>query len=145
MLKKLLLWTALAATLTCSGCKDPYGACVKASADIGAGIGTGMHTVDQIRQQGAISVAEESNVLGYLEFANKANEAFQICASTAHTSGNKLGTYTSCAQAFNTTLNNPMQLTLIRVGNNSASQQISTIVNGVTAGVAAVTTALGGS
>lgn len=145
MLKKLVLGIALAASLGSAGCKDPYGACVKASADIGAGIGTGMHTVDQLRLQGAISVAEESNVLGYLEFANLANKDFEICVSTAHTSGNKPGTYTFCAQAFNTTLNNPTQLALIRVGNNAASQQISTIVNGVTAAVAAVTTALGGA
>jgi hypothetical protein len=127
------------------GCKDPYGACVKAGADIGAGIGQGMHAVDQIRQQGLISSAEESNVIGYLEFANKGNEAFTSCASTAHTLGNRAGSFTACANAFSMSLNNPAELALIKISNPAASQQISTIINGVTTGVSAVVTALGGA
>lgn len=134
----------LCCTLTL-GCKDPYGACVKAGADIGAGIGQGMHTVDQIRQQGLISTAEESNVIGYLEFANKGNEAFLSCASTAHNLGNKAGSFTACANGFNVSLNSPAELAMIKISNPSASQQISTIINGVTTGVTAVVTALGGA
>jgi hypothetical protein len=142
MTKRLLLVSALFFLI---GCKNPYGACVKAGADIGVAIGQGMHTVDALRQQGIISPAEESNVLGYLEFANIADKAFLTCSETAHTSGNKAGSYTSCAATFNQTLNNPTQLALIHVSNASASQQVSTVVNGITAGVTAVSAALGGA
>lgn len=142
-MKRIAVLAVLLLALTT--CADPYGSCSKAAADIGASIGTGMHTVDQIRQAGLISTTEESNVVGYLEFANKADEAFETCISTAHTSGNKPGTYTSCAQAFNASLNNPVQLALIKVGNSNASQQISSIVNGVATAVAAISAGLGGA
>ena len=66
-----------------------------------------MKTVDSLRQQGLVSPAEESNVLDYLEFANKADEAFKSCADTAHTAGSKAGSFTACATTFNTSLNNP--------------------------------------
>ena len=126
------------------GCSDPYRACVKASADIGIGIGQGMHTVNDLRQSGVISSAEEANVLNYLEYANIGNKAFMSCSQMAHTSGSKVGTFTSCAQTFNSALNNPTSLALIKVSNAGASQEISTIVNGITTGVTAVVTALGG-
>lgn len=127
------------------GCKDPYGACVKASADIGTGIAEGMKTVDSLRVQGLISAQEESNILGYLEFANTADKAFLTCAQAAHTSGSKAGSFTACATAFTTQLNNPSELALIRVSNAQAEQDVTVIVNGVTTGVAAVLTALGGA
>lgn len=126
------------------GCKDPYGACVKASADIGTGIAQGMKTVDSLRVQGAINAQEESQVLDYLEFANTADRSFLTCAQTAHTSGTKAGSFTSCATEFNTSLNDPAKLALIHVTNAQASQNISIIVNGITTGVTAVITALGG-
>jgi hypothetical protein len=126
------------------GCSDPYGACEKAAADIGSGIGAGMKTVDGLRVQGLISVQEETNVLGYLKFANDANGTFASCAQTAHTSGSKAGAFTSCAAAFSGTLNNPSELALLHVGNSQASQDIQTIVNGMVTGITAVTTALGG-
>lgn len=141
-MRKLLPFVAL---LLLVGCKDPYGASAKAGADIGTGIAQGMNTVSQLQQQGTISAAEALNVLGYLEFANKGDEAFISCVQTAHTAGNKAGTYTACAQAFNTTLNNPTELALIKVSNSAASANISTIVNTITTAVAAVETALGGA
>lgn len=127
------------------GCKDPYGACVKASADIGTGIAQGMKTVDSLRVQGLITPAEESNVLDYLEFANGADKAFLTCAQTAHTSGTKAGSFTACATGFNTSLNNPTELALLHVSNSQGSQNVSIIVNGITTGVSAVATALGGA
>jgi hypothetical protein len=146
MKRKFFAVLLLAASLSfAAGCNDPYGACAKAGADIGAGIAQGMQTADALRQQGIITPAEESNVLGYLEFANTADKAFLICVSAAHAGGNKAGTFTACAQDFNTALNNPAQLTLIHVSNTAGSQTVSTIINGITTGVSAVITALGGA
>lgn len=127
------------------GCKDPYGASAKAGADIATGIAQGMSTVNALVQQNTITVTEAVGVLGYLEFANKADEAFLTCAQTAHTNGNKAGTYTACIQTFNSTINTPAQLTLIHVANASASQTVSTIVNGITTAVSAIAAGLGGA
>jgi hypothetical protein len=127
-----------------AGCSDPYGACVKADADIAQGISSGFVTVTQLQQQNLISTAEALDIAGYLEYANQADEAFGACAQEAHTSGSKAGAFTSCAQTFNTTLNSPTELALIHVTNTKASGEITTIVNGITTGVTAVITALGG-
>lgn len=139
------VFSALLLCLCLMGCKDPYGACVKASADIGTGIAQGMKTVDSLRVQGLISPQEESNVLDYLEFANGADKAFLTCAQTAHTSGTKAGAFTACATGFNASLNNPTELALLHVSNAQGSQNVSIIVNGITTGVSAVATALGGA
>ena len=139
------LFPALAVLILLCGCKDPYGASIKAAADIGTGIAQGMKTVDSLRQQGLISAAEESNVLDYMEFANKADEAFQSCADTAHTAGSKAGSFTACATGFNSALNNPTELALLHVGNAQASQNISVIVTGVTTAVNAIVAGLGGA
>lgn len=135
---------ALSCLLLLVGCSDPYGACEKAAADIGTGIGGGMKTVDQLRVSGLISAAEETNVLGYLKFVNDANGAFGLCAQSAHTAGSKAGAYTACANVFQTTLANPAELALIKVGNPQAQQEVQTVVNGVNTGITAVMTALGG-
>ena len=142
MKKAMLL--VLPLILLC-GCKDPYKACAQAGADIGQSITAGFSTVTNLEQQGLISKTEAANVAGYLEFANKADEAFLTCAQTAHTAGSAAGSFTACAQTFNTTLNNPAELALIKVSNTQASQTITTIINGVNAGISAVETALGGA
>lgn len=142
-MRKLLLAVAVVA-FGLAGCKDNYGACEKAAADIGTGIAAGMKTVDSLRVSGVISIQEESNVLGYMKFANDANGAFGTCAQAAHNAGGKAGSFTACAQVFATTLNNPTELALIHVGNPQAQAEITTIANGVTAGVSAILAALGG-
>lgn len=144
MKRKLYLALASAAMLILIGCSDPYGACVKAGADIASGIGQGMQTVDGLRQQGLVTSPEEQNVLNYLEYANKGDQAFLTCVSAAHTSGSKAGSFTACAQSFNSTLNNPQALLLVHVTNTTASATVSNIVNGVTSGVSLVITQLGG-
>ncbi len=133
----------MAAVLT-AGCKDPYGASEKAAADIGNGIAAGMKTVDGLRVAGLISVQEETNVLGYLKFVNDGNGAFGVCAQAAHMAGSEAGSFTACAQAFSQTLNNPQELALIHVNNPQAQAEVTTIANGVTAGVSAILAALGG-
>lgn len=142
-MKKLFLAVTLAFAL--AACSDPYGACVKADADIASGISAGLKTVTQLQQSGTISAAEALNVAGYLEYANQADEAFGKCAQAAHTSGSKAGAFTGCANIFNATLNNPAQLALIHVHDPGASQTISTIITGVTTGVTGVIAALGGA
>jgi hypothetical protein len=127
------------------GCSDPYGACEKAALDIGNGIAAGMQATDQLRVAGKISIQEETNILGYLEFANTANGAFGKCAQAAHTAGSVKGSYTACAQAFSTALNDPAKLTLIHVSNPTTQTDVQIIVNAVTTGVSAILTALGGS
>jgi hypothetical protein len=131
--------------LLISGCKDPYGASVKAGADVADGVAQGLKTVLSLQQQGTITSAEAISAAGYFEFANKADEAYLSCVSTAHANGNKPGTYTACIQSFNTTLNNPQQLVLIHVKDASASQTITTIVNGLATGLTSLQTALGGA
>lgn len=142
---KLKLFLAIAVLALCTGCKDPYGATAKASSAIGESISQGMNTTSQLVSQGTITSTEALNVLGYLEYANKANEAFDTCISAAHTGGNKPGTYTACAEAFNQNLNNPAQLALIKVGNTTASQTITTVVDAISAGVSTIESALGGA
>ena len=144
-MKRYFLAVALSCCLISTGCRDPYGACVKAGADIATGIAQGYSSVDQIRMQGLITPAEELNVAGYLKFANDGDKAFLSCVQTAHTNGNRAGTYTACAQNFNAALNNPQELALIHVSNTSAPPVINAIVNGLTAGVAAVISGLGGA
>ena len=141
-MKKLM--AVLPLVLLLAGCKDNYGACEKAALDIGTGITAGMKTVDSLRVAGAISVSEETNILNYLEFANKADGAFATCAQASHTAGSKAGAYTSCATLFQTTLANPQALALIRVGNPTAQGEVQLIVAGVNTGVTAILTALGG-
>ena len=139
------MFLAVTLTLTLAACSDPYGACVKADADIASGISAGLKTVAQLQQQGTISTLEALNVAGYLEYANQADEAFGKCAQTAHTAGSKAGAFTACANIFNATLNNPTELALIHVSNSSASQTINTIITGLTTGVSGVIAALGGA
>jgi len=137
MKRKLGAVLLLCSALLCGGCKDPYGSCEKAALDIGNGIAAGMKTVDQLRVQGLISVQEETNVLGYLEFANKGNGAFGACVQSAHTSGSKAGAYTACAQTFSAAL--------IHVNNPQAQQDVQVIVNGVNTGITALLSGLGGA
>lgn len=127
-----------------AGCSDPYGACVKASADIAGGIGQGMNTVAQLQQNGAISSSEALSAINYLEFANQADEAFLSCAQTAHASPSKAGAFTACATTFNAALNNPNELALVKISNPNASATVNTVVEGVTAGVSTLAAALGG-
>lgn len=143
-MRRALTVVAVLLAFGLAGCSDPYGACEKAAADIGNGIAAGMKTVDGLRVAGLISIQEETNVLGYLKFVNDGNGAFGTCAQAAHTAGNKAGSFTACAQVFSTTLNNPQELALIHVGNPQAQAEITTIANGVTAGISAVLAALGG-
>ena len=141
-MKRLFLAVVLAASL--AGCKDNYGACEKAAVDIGNGITAGMKTVDGLRVAGLITVQEETNVLGYLKFANDANGAFGACAQNAHNTKSRAGAYTSCAQTFQLTLTDPKELALIHVGSAQAQQNIQIIVDGVSTGITALLTALGG-
>jgi hypothetical protein len=133
------------ALLFIAGCKqDPYTVCVKAGSDIATGINAGMTGVDQTRQNGLISVSEETQILGYLKFANDADGAFLRCAAAAHTAGSKAGSFTACATTFTITLNNPTEMALIHVNNTQAQATINAVVQGIVTGVTAVTTALGG-
>lgn len=131
--------------LALTGCKDPYGACAKAGADVGSAITQGFSTVTALEQEGQITPAEALNVAGYLKFANDGDKAFISCVGFAHTNGNKPGTYTSCAQTFNAALNTPAEVALIHVGNAKAQQTITVIVNGLTAGATAIVSGLGGA
>ena len=145
MRKAIWLVPILALAFVAAGCKDAYGACEKAAADIGTGIAAGMKTVDSLRVAGTISTQEETNVLGYLKFANDANGAFGACAQAAHNAGSKAGSFTACAQIFSLTLNSPQELALIHVSNPTAQANIETIVAAVNTGVQAIITALGGA
>lgn len=133
----------MVACVLLAGCKDPYGASAKAGADIAQGISSALVTVTSLQQQGLITSAEALNVANYLEFANQGDEAFLTCAQMAHTTS-KAGAFTACAQTFNSALNNPTELALIKVSNPQASANISVVVTGLTTGVSAVITALGG-
>lgn len=145
-MKRSNKWVCLLpAVLLLISCRDPYGSSAKAGADIANGIAQAFSTIDQLRVQGTITPAEELNVANYLKFANDGDKAYLSCVSTAHVNGNKAGTYTACATSFNTALNNPTELALIKVSNTSASQTIGVIVNGLTAGVNAIVTGLGGA
>jgi hypothetical protein len=135
----------LLVVLLLAGCKDPYGASAKAGADIANGIAAAFSTVAQLQQQNTITAAEALNVAGYLKFSNDADKAFLSCVQAAHTNGNKAGTFTACAQTFNMALNTPTETALIHVGNAQAQGTITAIVNGLTAGVSAVVTGLGGA
>ena len=135
---------ALLIPLMLAGCTDPYGACEKGALDIANGIAAGMKSTDQLRVSGLISVQEETRVLGYLKFANDANGAFGTCVANAHTAGSKAGAYTACATVFQSTLANPEELSLIRVNNPQAQQEVQVLANAVTTGVTALLTALGG-
>jgi hypothetical protein len=127
------------------GCSDPYGASVKAGATIAASITQGMNTVAQLETQGLMTPTEAGNVLGYLEFANKQDEAFINCATAAHTAGGVKGSYTACTTGFAATLSNPQELALIHVVNPTAQTNVETIANAISAGVAAINAALGGA
>jgi len=131
--------------LLLSGCKDPYGSCVRAGADIAGGITTAMQTVDSIEKAGQMTATEEKNILGYLEYANKADAVFLTCVSTAHTSGSKTGTYTACATAFQNTLNNPAQLALLHVTNPTTQTTVTSLTSAIVTSVGALITGLGGA
>ena len=141
MKKIFILATAM---LLLSGCKDPYGACVKSGYDIASGISTAMQSVDLAEQAGYLTAAEERNVVGYLEFANQADKVFVSCAQTVHQSKSAASSYTGCAQQFEDTLNNPANLALIKVGNATQQQNITTIVNTMLKAVGDLITGLGG-
>lgn len=144
-MKKLIAILALAIPLVFCGCKDNYRACLEAASDIGTGIGQGMKTVNTLAEQGTISATEEANVLGYFEYANNATEAFQACVDAAHAAGSKVGSFTACASTFNTTLNTPSELALIKVADAQASTNISLIVNTAITAVTSLSAALGGA
>jgi hypothetical protein len=145
MIRRLAIIAAISFCIAIGGCRDPYGGCAKAGADIAQGVSTGLATIASLQQQGEISLAEELNVAGYLEFVNKGDEAFLTCVQTAHMDGNKPGTYTACTQAFNTALNTPSRLALLKVSNSTASATINTIVTGFTTAVSLIESQLGGA
>ena len=134
----------LSVLLLLIGCSDPYGACVKGGADVANGIKAAMTTVDDIHNAGLISSTEDGHILDYLKFANDADGAFLTCAATAHTAGVK-GSFTACATGFSTALNNPTELALIQVGNPKEQATVTAIINGIIAGVNAITASLGGN
>ena len=105
-MKKVL---AVAILFVLGGCQDGYTICAKAGSNF-TGVNSGMTAIDQTRQNGLISPAEETQVLGYFKFVNDADAAFLSCASAAHTAGSKAGSFTACATIFTTTLNNPSGL-----------------------------------
>jgi len=133
----------LLAIVVLAGCKDPYGACEKAALNIGNGVAAGMKTTDDLRAAGKISVQEETNILGFLKFANDANGAFGNCAQQVHASGARTG-YTACASVFQVALSNPAELALIHVSNPNTQQDVMVIVNGINTGVSTLLAALGG-
>ena len=143
--QSVLIGLLVGCMLFLPACQDAYGASAKAGADIAQSITGGFNTVTQLQQQGLISKAEALNVAGYLEFANKADEAFLSCIAAAHNSGSKTGSFTACASAFNVQLNNPQELALLHISNAQASQNISIVVNGVTTAVTAIITGLKGA
>ena len=145
MFKRIFTVGALFACLLLIGCKDPYGASAKAGADITSGIAQGMNTVAGLETQGQISGAEAANILGYLEFANKQDEAFLTCVAAAHAAGGVKGSYTACVTAFAATINSPSELALIHVNNPDAQANVEAVVNGITSAVAAINAALGGA
>lgn len=140
---KKLFFLAVA-VLFISGCKDNYGACVKAGYDIASGISTAMQSVDLAEQAGYLTAPEERNVVGYLEFANQADKVFISCAETVHTSKSAASSYTGCAQQFESTLNNPANLALIKVGNATQQQNITMVVNTMLKAVGDLIAGLGG-
>jgi hypothetical protein len=144
-MKLLRIATVVLLAVSLAGCKDPYGASEKAAADIGTGIASGMKTVDQLRVDGLITVAEETQVLGFLKFANDANGAFGSCAQQAHNAGGKGGAFTACAQTFQAALSNPAELALIRVTNQNAQATIQSIVSGAVTGITTLISSLGGA
>jgi ABC-type oligopeptide transport system substrate-binding subunit len=144
-MKRITLAFALVVSLLAlAGCKDPYGACEKASANVAQSLTGGFNTVNQLQQTGTISVQEAANVFNYLKFANDANAAFSTCAQQAHNAGGKAGAYTACATTFTAALNTPAELALIHVSNANSQQTVQTIVTAVSTGVTALVTALGG-
>lgn len=143
-MKRSLVVLVAVFSLSMAGCKDPYGACEKAALDIGSGITAGMKSVDALRVAGNITPQEESNILGYLKFANDGNGAFASCAQAAHASGSKAGSFTACAATFQATLSNPSELALIHVSNPQAQQNVQAIVAAVSTGITALLTAIGG-
>lgn len=144
MVRRMVMAPLAALLLILSSCSDPYGASEKAAVDIAGGITAGMKTVDALRVAGLISVQEETNILGYLKFANDANGAFGNCAQQAHNAGSKGGAYTACAQAFQTTLANPAELALIKVTNANAQAQVQVIADGIVTGISTLVASLGG-
>lgn len=134
----------LVLAIFCLGCSDPYGACVKAGADIAAGVGSGLNTVAQLQQQSTITAAEAVNVAGYLKFANDADKVFLTCSQAAHVNATA-GAFTVCATAFATQLNSPQETALIHVGNATAQNTVNTVINGLVTGINTLKTALGGA
>lgn len=128
-----------------TACSDAYGASVKAGANIAAGITAGDNTVLQLEQAGTITKSEAVNVLGYLEFANKADEAFLTCATTAKATGSAKGSFSACTVAFANTLNNPQELALLHIVNPQSQATVTAIVNSISTGVSLLATALGGA
>jgi len=127
-----------------TGCKDPYRATQQASADIATGVTQGNSTVDQLRIDGLISPAEEADSLGYLKFVNDANGAFSRCATAVHQHQGPSVSFTSCAQTFQTALQNPQEEALLHVTNPSAQQRIDLIAGAFVSAASTLIAALGG-
>jgi hypothetical protein len=140
----ILIAIAMLALLPLAGCKDPYGACAKAGADIANAITQGMNTVDQAQQTGLISAAEEKNVVGYLEYANKADETFLACVAASH-KNTAAGAFTACVQTFQTTLNSPAELELIHVVNPQAQATVTGITTTIAGALTALVSGLNGA
>jgi hypothetical protein len=136
----------LVVCLALCGCtQDPYGASAKLGQDIAVGIGGAMTTVDQMHSTGLITGAEESNILGYMQFANVADGAFLVCVGKAHAATTPApGVFTACVNAFNSSLNIPSELALLKVANPSAQTQINSVVTPVAAAITTLLTFLGG-
>jgi len=131
--------------LLMAGCSDPYGASAKAAADIAAGVGAGLSTVQSLATNGTITKAEAINAAGYLKFVNDADGSFETCIGAAHSLATKTGAFTACTQTFVTGLNNPTELALIHVANTQASQTLSAVANGFVTGLQALSVSLGGA
>jgi hypothetical protein len=135
----------LALTLGLAACPaSPYHVCVKGSADVASAIGAGENSVDQARQQGSMTAAEERAALTYLNLANKLNGQFQTCVAAAHSAGDLSGSFTSCTSAFATGLVDPAEQAALHITSVGGKKTLTTIVNSVQLAVTGITAALGG-
>jgi len=138
----LLLALALSVAFA-AGCKDPYGACVKASSTVATAIAQAYPAIDADRQSGLLTVSQELKFDGFLNVANTLNGQFQTCVSGVHSAKGAAASYAGCAQTFANGVSNASELANLNIVNASEQAKITAIAQSISTGLQALITSLG--
>lgn len=129
MRSKLLYLAVLPLCLILAACPNtPYGKAVKLGLDVTDTIHTGADTVDKLRLNGTLTVAEERAALTYLNTLNDLDvNVYGDCVKAAHAASGTAQAYSACATSLANSVSDPKLLAELHITNPQSQQKVASI------------------